>query len=101
MSIVLAENYRRASNLLKVIAAWVALVTVLFQSLIYGVYQEAFREVAQKRGVEWYQIFRGSTFDCALCDSYTGVRIPIGERALPIHPMCMCYAEFGEGEGNH
>lgn len=69
-------------------------VTVLEQSLISTFYNEALRMEAEEEGYDWYEIFRGSTYDCEVCDSYLGIRIPITERILPIHPRCMCYALF-------
>lgn len=73
-------------------------VTVLVQDVVNTAYSEALRAEAEEEGSEWYEIFRGSTYDCALCDSYTGIRIPITERILPIHPRCMCYAVFHGAE---
>ena len=73
-------------------------ITILMQDVISTAYNEALRLDAQEEGFEWYEIFRGSTYDCELCDSYTGKRIPITERVLPIHPRCMCYAVYHKDE---
>lgn len=51
-----------------------------------------------EKGAIGYTIHRGSTFDCPLCDSYTGKVWPLDAEILPLHPNCCCWMEpvFGD-----
>lgn len=39
-----------------------------------------------------YKVFRGSSYDCDVCDELTYGIHPVTEIVLPSHPHCMCYA---------
>lgn len=44
-----------------------------------------------RNGAIGYQVFRGSSYPCQICDDNTGFHI-IGDISLPVHSRCMCYA---------
>lgn len=50
---------------------------------------EGYRE----EGADGFMVFRGSNFDCPLCDSYCNVFHPIDDWASypPFHPSCACW----------
>lgn len=65
----------------------------LIRDFISRAYRYAELRDFERDGATGYTIHRGSTFDCPVCDSYTGRVYPINEVILPIHVNCMCYTE--------
>lgn len=42
-------------------------------------------------GVIGYKVYRGSTYDCEVCDELCIGIHPLDEQVLPAHPRCMCH----------
>ena len=47
----------------------------------------------EDNGAEGYMVFRGSSYDCPLCDSYCNIFHPIEDTKSmpPYHPSCCCW----------
>lgn len=41
-------------------------------------------------GAVGYYVFRGSTYDCPICDEQCGWLHPLTDMAIPAHPNCVC-----------
>lgn len=65
----------------------------LIRDYINRAYQYAELKSYDENGAIGYTIHRGSTYDCPLCDSYTGIVFALDEIILPNHPNCMCYTK--------
>ena len=65
----------------------------LIRDYLHRAYLYAQLNKYAEEGAIGYTIHRGSTYDCPLCDSYTGMVWPLDAEILPIHVNCMCYTE--------
>lgn len=60
-------------------------------SLAWG---QAEQEYGQESGAIGYEVFRGSSYPCDVCDSLCGYVHKIGTMVIPAHVNCRCRAEF-------
>lgn len=55
---------------------------------------QAEQEYGEQSGAIGYQVFRGSSFPCELCDSLCGYVHSLDTMVIPAHVSCVCRAEF-------
>ena len=60
-------------------------------SLAWG---KAEQEYGKESGATGYQVFRGSSFPCEICDSLCGYVHSLDTMVIPAHVSCKCRAEF-------
>lgn len=56
------------------------------------IYHQTYFRAWEKAGVRGYEIFRGSDYDCPICNTLPGKVYPMTKMILPAHPRCVCYA---------
>lgn len=52
------------------------------------------QEYGKESGAVGYQVFRGSSFPCQVCDDLCGYVHKLGTMVIPAHVGCVCRAEF-------
>ena len=68
-------------------------VQTLAEDIIRRSYHHAYYQAWKKAGIVGYEIFRGSSFDCPICNTLPGKVYPISSgMILPAHVRCVCYA---------
>ncbi len=51
-------------------------------------------EYGEESGAIGYQVFRGSSYPCQVCDDLCGYVHPIGTMVIPTHVSCKCRVQF-------
>lgn len=57
-------------------------------------WSKAEQEYGRENGATGYQVFRGSSFPCPVCDDLCGYVHPLDTMVIPAHVNCVCRAEF-------
>lgn len=66
---------------------------LLEQDMIFRSYNFSNRTIWSQKGIKSFYVYRGSTYDCSLCDSYANGRKWNSWDAMPpYHNRCMCYS---------
>lgn len=67
-------------------------MSIMESTFINTAYQKGVVNGFARRGAIGYRVYRGSSYDCEICDESTIGIHPIDEVILPLHGNCMCYA---------
>jgi len=69
-------------------------IDILGKQEIANAWMEYEYEEEKKDGAVGFYVYRGSSYDCPLCDSYVGYHDISKEGIVPVHANCMCYVVY-------